>query len=71
MFKKGKVFDYYVRSLETSRAASQDVERKMVDANTVLSITMPIEIGIELSPTWASLENINNKYTNEVHKRIG
>lgn len=60
-----------VRSLETGRAASQDVDGKMVDSNTVLSITMPIEIGIELSPTCASLKNKDNKYTNEVHKKMG
>lgn len=60
-----------VRSLETGRATSQDVEGKMVNSNTVLSIAMPIKIVIELSPTWASLKNKDNKYTNEVHKKIG
>lgn len=59
------------RSLETGRAASQDVEGKLVDSNTALSITMPTEIGIELSLAWESLKNKDNKYINEVHKKIG
>lgn len=53
--RKEKYLIIAARSLETGGAASQEVEGKMVDSNTVLAITRLIEIGNGLSPTCTNL----------------